>query len=364
MTAVKKPAKTAAKKSSVKKIVKKASKLEPVDFHKYLTEKTTPQKYNDHEALIIDGGTWSKNYIVVSKNGHVFAHECDYSSDTPRVAYTELFRKLKSAPSPSAIIAKYPTRGANAKCGKLLVVNGDVGFDSQPLGSLVDETSEYEFPTTSFSCLARFYKNPKEMLSRLGSGQLKIVDYTASETIPLTKKEKEARKKNKTLVPPQNGYSIVAGEWHRSGTVLFQDRAKKMCILTGQDEKTYFGVELSKMAETIADAYSSLIPEEVSEYPSYVRQGEWFMVPANEKNVPELKDCAAYSDDYVVLPIDTADSNYHCVHSNDIRVGKDGLIYALDASLEHDQHSSIDGKGWQTFYKNTAKQAFSEEGVD
>lgn len=269
---------------------------------------------------------------------------------------------VESGSPPSAILVESKKRPARTK--RLMLVNGDQNGDNEPDLSFVGEFSNLEMPTTSFACLERFFSE-KEGLKRLYTGKMKVVDYTTDERRPLSEEDKKvlSRKKNNRPKPPEPGFTLVGREWHRSGTVLLQDQERGMCVLMGQDEGTYFGVELPKMAKSIAEAFQILIPKEVGEK-EFTRQGEWFMVPVDEKEVPEHADCVACDDYSIILPLESADSNHHSVNSSDIRIGKDGLVYAYDPDVEHDDHASISGNGWFTFYRNTALRSYSQEGVD
>lgn len=122
-------------------------------------------------------------------------------------------------------------------------------------------------PVASFRCLSRFYNGRVDTIYKaIGNGDLVLLDYTKPEVRSLSNPEKKLLSKQKPLTPPV-GFSLVSEKWHRSGTTLFLDRKKEMCILMGQDEGTYFGVELPSVVSTIADAYQILIPKEVSKKP-------------------------------------------------------------------------------------------------
>ena len=271
---------------------------------------------------------------------------------------------IESGSPPSAILVQFLHKKRPVGIKRLMLVNGDQNGDNDPDLSFVDEFSNLEMPTTSFACLERFFKE-KEGLKRLCNGKMKVVDYTTDERRPLSEEDKKvmSRKKNNRPTPPEPGFTLVGREWHRSGTVLFQDQERGMCILMGQDEGTYFGVELPKMAKSIGEAFQILIPKEVVDKP-FTRQGEWFMVPIDEKEVPEHADCVACDDCSIILPLESADSNHHRVESNDVRIGKDGKVYAYDPQVDHEDHASISGNGWHTFYRNTALRSYSQEGVD
>lgn len=254
-----------------------------------------------------------------------------------------------------------------------LILNGDNDRWDGDANEFVHELIDLKLPTTSFACLNRFYtdKSDEVAVQMLASGQLKIVEYNCDDTKSLSAEDRKVlrRKKNNIPKPPEAGYTLIHSgkgyNWHRSGTVLFQDDKKNMTILQGQDEGTYFGVELPTKCKTIKEGYNSLIPSEIrNKKVAYIRQGEWFMVSVAEKDVPKLKDCAAYSATDMCLPIENEDSNIHRIEAYDIRVSKNGLIYAKNPEVYHDEHQSISKEGWNTFYKNTALRAFSQEGVD
>lgn len=239
---------------------------------------------------------------------------------------------------------------------------------------------EKNHPTISFNCLAQFYKDDHNLvLKKFKNKELVVLDFEFDESVPITKAQKEqivaAKKKEKAtgiaaplkIKSPKLGYTLVGNKWHRPGAVLLHDKKENWFILVGQDEGTYFGVELQGSCSTINEALESLVPNEARGQ-KYVRQGEWFIVNVDPKIVPEEKDClAAY--DYnngssLYLPRETPDSNIHWVDSGDVRFTKDGKMYALNPTLSHDQHSDVDMKGWCTFYKNTAIRSYSQDGVD
>lgn len=258
--------------------------------------------------------------------------------------------------------------GANVGLKELILLNGDV-YDYGPENNspdyeLVGEFSALGLPTTSFQCLSRFYQTD-EALVRLSNNKLKLIDYTVDEHRDLTKEDKNIlrRKKDNIPKPPEAGFSLVSNnnKWHRSGTTLFWDQEKEICLLLGQDEGTYFGVRLPKKAKNIADAYTILMPKGVGD--NYKRQGEWFMVPVEESEVPLVPECVVEADE-IVLPRDHEDSNDHRVRAAHIRVNKNHVIFAFHPNVEHEEHAEIKGMGWYKFIKNTALEAYSQQGVD
>ena len=146
-----------------------------------------------------------------------------------------------------------------------------------------------------------------------------------------------------------------------------------MYMLFGVDDSAYFGCELPCRAASIDEAFRALTPDHLHGVSGLVRQGEWFMVPVKEKDVPDPKDCVllfnaradAWEDEVVFLPLDHPDSNCHVIGTTDGRVGRDGKVYALSACLDHQEHGTTDaGSKWVTFEKNTAVRSYSQEGVD
>ena len=233
---------------------------------------------------------------------------------------------------------------------------------------------ENEYITCSFQTLAKFYNdNEKLLASALGDGTLELVDYAPSDVIKLTSDEKkELRKKKPNLKPPKPGYTLVEDEWHRSGAVILVDKKREQCYLLGQDEGTYFGVELPTIVTSLDQGFKALMPEYVAKHPQgVVRQGEWFMVPVDKDKVPSRLDAVLLFDEddgldsNIVLPRED-DGKRHVVSSSDGRVAKDGSVYALAPTMRHDDHRSIAGEHnqWYTFMRNTAKRSYSVEGVD
>ena len=223
--------------------------------------------------------------------------------------------------------------------------------------------------TVSFLCLGRFVGDakPLELVAMLHGGKIKVLDFTKDETRAVSAADKKKREAKKPVFPPENGftYLIISDVWHRAATVLL--RYGRMRILLGQDDGTYFGCELKGAPNTVKEAFKSLIPEHIRKVKGVKRQGEWFVVPVAKKNVPAVTECAAMTKNGIDLPVDDEDSARHTVSSTDIRIRKDGRIYATKVHLRHDagNHPNIEmPEGWYTFDRNTAVRSFSQEGVD
>lgn len=248
-------------------------------------------------------------------------------------------------------------------------------------------------PSISFRCLSRFFGKinqddsiNKELKKLLPS--IELIDYTFDERIEVTDNERKAIKKKQALKPPKSGFSLINNSyenkyWHRSGFVLL--KIKDYYILLGQDEGSYFGVELSDnfsscKKKSVITALKDLMPIEARNKP-VLRQGEWFAVEVAEKNVPKIEKCMFFkksnADSYsgytdISLPVDSAESSTHSFVGRDYRIDKNGKIFVKNGLLFHltndgdSEHADLNlpNNKWYTFYKNTAKRSFSEKGVD
>lgn len=242
-----------------------------------------------------------------------------------------------------------------------ILVNGDEEGELRPhsdVSCITCNIGETEPPTISFNCLGQFYKgNTLATIKRIIKGEIVVLEFKADSFI----------KSHSRKIQPESGYTYIENRqgWHRSGTVLLHDKKNNLYILLGQDEGTYFGVELPEPAKTIKAAYDILTPDEVKGK-AFHRQGEWFVIPVKDSEVPELSESVLLfdTDSQVFLPIEDELSNKHIICTVDGRVGKNGQVYADHPDLRHEQHKAIVVKGWCTFYKNTAVRSHSQEGVD
>jgi len=302
---------------------------------------------------------WTGFRWPIGPDAKEYVHDRSKSYVAPSAAFVSCSKRLKS----------------NEGLRVLLLVNADTDDARwRPRFSIIDEVSEMEFPVVSWSALANYYGDKIENVnSAISNGKLRLKDYTPDEFVEFNNQErKEVKKKNPKLNPPQLGFTDVYNSWHRPGFCLLQDENKGLCLLTGQDEGSYFVVELPKKVSTIEAALEVLIPEE-ARVPGVKRQGEWFFVPCSEKEVPALKDTILLFDTYntcssccecIFMPLDDENSNKHLIQTSDGRVGKDGYLYAYKASLMHDHHDEVSMDGWCYLVKNTAITSYSEGGVD
>lgn len=276
-----------------------------------------------------------------------------------------------------------PTSLTTNEGGAVLTVlqNGD-----EDNNTLVDDFQGFNFPTVSFRCLGRFYNEEDDtkgismMAKAIASGDLRVVDFTPDDSRDMTPEDMAADKafwkyrenvvamrKPKEVVlppmPPERGFTAMNDRWHRSATVLMHDKAKRMTLILGQDEGSYFGCEIPGTPKTVADAFTALIPKDLRDRGELLRQGEWFFIPVDETEIPSMTGATVHLEEFA-LPVEHESSNQHRVRCADGRVAKDGSIYALNPSMEHEDHATTEALGWHTFRRNTAKRSFSEGGVD
>lgn len=266
----------------------------------------------------------------------------------------------------------------------LLAINGDEGVDNET----PDSVENCDSFTMSFECVRRLLdlKGVNEVAERLQK-TLKVVDFDNDDYIEFTKKETNVfqkwanagRQGPLPLEPPKAGYTARYSDWHRSATVLLYDSEKKASFLIGQDENTYFGVQLVDNPKTVEDAYVSLQHPAVRGKTNVARQGEWFALSVTEDEVPSVAECVAevtpgndtdtIEQEYVCFNLNRAEgpeSARHQIQASEIRVSKNGVVYAKDATLTHERgdHVDLNTDGWVAYYRNTAVQAVSVEGVD
>ena len=241
----------------------------------------------------------------------------------------------------------------------------------------------------SFSCLSRFF-HPMDTDSQpplaiqfrtaraLGRGTLQVVDWTPDVTRKLSANDQALRKHGRLPVAPAAGFTLVGSVWHQSASVLIHDTRKSgATYLLGQDEGTYFGCELATHPKTVKAAYTSLVPPAAKRH--VARQGEWFVTPVADKDVPAVQDCTfvipTYLGNRIGLPIENAHSAVHYAgaHSSSREVSiptrvVGARLYTQGVRLSHSDgdHTGIElpGARWYTYDRNTAVRSFSEEGVD
>lgn len=208
----------------------------------------------------------------------------------------------------------------------------------------------------SFKCLSLL---EKKWIDKIQKGILIFKDQTPEVTVQFKKSEPN---------PPGLGFTYIKSRhiWHKSGSILFYDKTLKKSYLLGQDEDQYFGVELPANPKNIDEAIEFLKPKEIRNI-NCQRQGEWFIVPACKKNVPNIKDCVV-TGSTINLPVDNNTSNVHAIccrdDSHDIRLSKDGTIYARSGFVNHVEHKDVVFTDWVKFLKNTAVRSVSVDGVD
>jgi hypothetical protein len=259
---------------------------------------------------------------------------------------------------------------------KILLINADETFTN-----ISDCYGDQGMPMVSFSCLEEMHPGAIKLIA---DGQIKLVDFSTETRLPVNAGELKKAKQNTMLpnlglTPPECGFTLVKTltykttkyTWHRSGTTLFHNTVNDEFYLFGQDEGTYFGCCLAEPCKTIKQAIRSLQPKFLWKRRDISRQGEWYVVPMTDKELPAKENCLVFADNdegnedstNVVLPIVTADDNYHRVQASCMRVTADKL-YFKDLYMIHDEHQSVSYKGWCMVVRNTAIRSVSQEGVD
>jgi hypothetical protein len=318
----------------------------------------------EHERPIAKVGKYDfygdEDSNIQGNVGGVFIHKARVNFDPDISSFEDTF-DFEDDGTPGLVI--------NFREKQIIIRNGDTDSNG-----LVRHAIRDDFPTTSFNCLEELFGPAVNLLL---NGKLRLIDYTPDSKIPMTATEKRTwqnfrRRQDKN--PPgtptnRTGYSAVSLEWHRSGSCLFEFNGKR--FLTGQDEGTYFGVQLAGQPNTVDEAFLDLVPSQI-QGKSYRRQGEWFVVPALElgfKNIPHYWEpgvlaCGSDYDAGIVLPREE-DGNEHTIHADEVVVTKDG-VFARGGYLGHDEHREVhfSGDDWVTFLKSTAVRSVSIEGVD
>ena len=298
-----------------------------------------------------------ESFLITGESFHSF-NGCsvvkDFDGDYQLIQSDgRVFFSENGSSNPAALVLQ-----VNSK--RVLINNGDEEGNSLFINGIINNGC-----TLSFNCLAELLKSTRnKAFDALANGTIKLIDFTPDETRELSASDKKLRKAKKEVTPPERGFTVVNGKWHRSSTVLLS--YKKESWLIGQDEGTYFGVVLCDNPKTVKEAFISLIPEHIRNIKGVLRQGEWFAIPVKEKDVPKESECFIDLDyGALMLPLETDDSNRHTFEDfgNNYRISSKGF-FAKGFVLSHDQHADLKGKGWYTFVKNTALRSVSVEGVD
>lgn len=266
---------------------------------------------------------------------------------------------------------------ANSGWEHMVITKADDGEDGN---ILVESLTNYQCPAVSFLALSDIVTGKPAsgvptLLQKIADQKVWLVDFEPDRNVDLSDEEKKVRRSKKgsrRLKPPQPGYTLVGTHWHRSGTALFYDDTTNKGFLLGQDEDQYFAVELPEPANSIVQAHRILQPKAVRGRSDWKRQGEWFALPVDEKDVPEEKDCLMVhagdsqwdvDDCALIMARDDPSSNRHGVCSTEIRFTAKG-IFIHNLSLRHNQHGAMDMDGWCQLHRNTAVRSVSQEGVD
>ena len=295
-----------------------------------------------------------------------------------------------------------PSRNSN---GVFLSSGDDTSNDSYSDQCFLSIPNK-KYYTISIRCMARmFSKNSEaefEALEEAVLNGLMVQDATRDEILKVDSKIATAYSNwRKGLNTSSNDFKIFASQykspslgfvlrqcfetldWHRSPYIVL--KLKTNGFLFGVDESAYFGCELPEVVNTAKGAFDVLVPEQ-AKVKGALRQGEWFAVPVNSKEVPYLLDCdlsvsAKYSEyeqfdhengetyegDGISLPVENETSARHLIFSDEEILIKDGKIFAFAPRVVHSRGEHADMVGdnrWYTFVRNTAGKSVGEANVD
>lgn len=257
-----------------------------------------------------------------------------------------------------------------------LLINADSQIDTGNRD--VDIPKEFfNLPVVSFLCMAKITNiidiNARKLEEKhiiTLAKNIKMVDYVPQEIKELSAKERGI---SSARLPKYNGdytieYQNGKRVWHKPSKCLF--KCNNTYYVMGRDEGTYFACELPPVTGyymNVKHGFDALVPSEAKGKKGVIRQGEWFAIPVREQEVPKIGPDIIFNS-FLPLPIEDTQSNIHSLETNNmfhIRV-KDGVFYAKNWSLEHDDHDFIEGKTgiWYKFARNTAIRSVSQEGVD
>lgn len=246
-------------------------------------------------------------------------------------------------------------------------------------------SSNVKYCTISFMCMYRMLLTDKQLQRKpirngqafhfvadaFAQGKLQLSSWSSDERRPLSDKNKSDINSKKKPQPPEFGFTLLSSggkrSWHRPAWICFRDNKKNFYIM-GMDEDSYFCSMLPEIGSTtlsVKEALRLLVPTEADA--STPRQGEWFVVAVNDKDVPAIEESVAFSQSggTLSLPVESADSNEHVLEGV-FRISKDNIIYAKGATLFHDEHQNLDisSKSWHKLVRNTARRSVSVQGVD
>lgn len=293
-------------------------------------------------------------------------------------------RALNPVENSPAIIIQCSKRAKGVTPGlkHIALINAD-----SDNGSLI-QFGESGLPMVSFLCVMQMMQTEdfEDLTTAITHGNLILLDFYTEQQIKCAKSEiaqiNRLRKRtsprgiNYDLKPPKLGFNIIkvnnSWAWHSTGAILLHNKELNKYYIFGQDEGTYFGCELPAKCSSVEEAYRMLVPEGLRNRTDWKRQGEWFAVPVADKDIPDFPDCVLMGDTnhrigntHIYLPILTTDDNRHYLETyENIRVAKNGNVYVENVVLVHEEHESLDLKGWHTFVRNTAIRSVSQEGVD
>lgn len=141
--------------------------------------------------------------------------------------------------------------------------------------------------------------------------------------------------------------TIGHGRWEHTATVTAKVPATKLYFLVGYDENHMFISCLPKKAESVDEAHRILLPKEVKGVKNYLRQGEFFFIPATEKELELIADADASTDDNYPLYLqkDGRDSDHEAQVVASVRK-KNLLLDFCTGKVYNERHKQLFLNGW------------------
>lgn len=208
--------------------------------------------------------------------------------------------------------------------------------------------------------------------AKMNISEFKLIEQGAEETIKrkainpaYTRWQNLGRKRNETKAPPE----YITESVHFIGASLFKVANKYFLFDLDRVELVHkifnpFMSEIPKACKTIAEAYESLIPDEVKKAKSkglkVIRQGEWFLIPVKGNFKPDLtpKDDREWLPKYRPMTLQAGpnrpNQSEFGVQAKNLCKGK--------FSHSGREHKTIVLKNWHKAVPNTAIGSFTISG--
>lgn len=156
----------------------------------------------------------------------------------------------------------------------------------------------------------------------------------------------------------QAGGRVVL-EDERQLVIELQTRAAKRHLLLGMDESHLFIAQLPRPASSVHQAHQVLRPEVVAGKKDVIRQGEWFFVPANARELLLLGQGRIDRN----RDLGSAGRPHLCDEVVRLVDGKEQLLFAR-GRVRHVEHRTLELRQWMRVHKNTeVRNDFRDLGI-